>query len=638
MNRPVDTAAPNTDGELPCQAVPVVGIDVARLDCSMRQAAAYLFPKERGFLLLTLLLEYGEVRSMDLDGSGPVEVAVIQIPSVEVFARAHQGWSKDTALRYIAVLEALQILQRHRHATCTEIHVPLIPWSPTQKALEELDNLLVEDAAREKLQQLASGVKARFLLLYGSPRAFSSLFDDLLLTLTDVSDLLNKRLSATKRQLLQLRVENLKFRLEEAHQKGDFQNLTGIPYGPDHAQKGDFHSRAGGSYIPGDAQKGDFQTGPASQNISRHAQKGDLGTGLQRANGLRPTQKGDLGADQPDEFAEKGDFQAQNGITVVQKGDFQAAGPGASLNDNVITPYNDIPGKDDVIDNDAAAAAEKPQGYPPKEASKVGQKLAMFLEKTPEHTGGFVKKCKLCAPTVIQAAVIDTLVHSAFPTIDPADDRGRPRNKASWFHDACKKYNNPGTPIPGFIKKWLKTDLYWQELEAYWNDIATQLDEAERRYKRYMTTESSEAPLVRQFLCGEIDQQTLDEALQQVDASAPRASYAPTTGSRQPESPTSATNGKPSVASTGSSAETKTWMDEYEAEALAEEIMHDEQARALGVSKAVAKQEHGVSVVMVTWNGTTFPMKSAQAWRTHFEKVQLLMTSQQQKQLRERGQ
>ena len=58
-------------------------------------------------------------------------------------------------------------------------------------------------------------------------------------------------------------------------------------------------------------------------------------------------------------------------------------------------------------------------------------------------------------------------------------------------------------------------------------------------------------------------------------------------------------------------------MDEYEAQALTEEILSDTTARMLGVSNAVTKQEHGVSVVVVTWKGASFSMKTPQQWRNH---------------------
>jgi hypothetical protein len=670
--------APN--GELPSQAVPMGGINIEQLDLSTRQAAAYLFPKERGLLLLTLLFLQAEMQTLEIDGAGQVDVAIIRLQSVEVFARVHPGWSKDTTLRYITLLEALQILQRHRRAEYTEVHVPLIPWVPSKEALTALDDLLAPDAAREKLQQLASGVRARFLLLYGSPDSWPTLVDDLDGTLTDIQEVLGNRPSRTKRQLLQLRVTNLKVRLAGAAKQGDFHCEQCPHNGQSYTQKGDFYSGQGthhrqndaqkGDFYPGldphsildDAQKGDFRSGSSQMNGSRAAQKGDFqdvpesrngahaaqkgdfqsvrqGTNghvpaqkgdfqsvRQGTNGHVPAQKGDFQETMPSGLTQKGDFQGQSVVVATQKGDFQGKAPLASLNDNVITIHNDSLEGDYGSDNDAGTDTLHQEPYPPHIAAKVGQKLALFLENSPENTGGFVTKCKLCSPVVVQAAVIDVLVHKAFPTIDPADDRGRPRNKASWFHDACKKYAQPGAHIPAFIQKWLRTDLYWQDLEAYWKEIADQLSEAETRYKRYMIAGAGSADLVRQWLRSEIEQQALDEALQSSVLSQEKQIQ------RAPQllpSTSSVSNGTPLVSSHPAIQAQKTWMDENEAEILAEEILRD--AGSLGVSKAVAKQEHGVYVVALTWGGSPVIMKTPQQWRTHLEQVRPMFENMQRK-------
>jgi len=208
-----------------------------------------------------------------------------------------------------------------------------------------------------------------------------------------------------------------------------------------------------------------------------------------------------------------------------------------------------------------------------------------------------INKCKHCSRTVIRAAVIDVLVHAAFPQVDPTDERGRPKNRASWFHDACKKYGKPGTCIPAFVEKWYKIDLSWDEIER-------QLNEAALRYKRSMIADSSTADLVRQWLRGEIEQLVLDEALQTSTISH----------EKQPQMPQQSLTSAPVAAKStpvvgpaphASAAAEKTWMDEDEAEALAEEILRD--AGQFGVSKAVSRTEHGVYVVALTWLGTTFP-------------------------------
>ncbi len=630
-----DTAT--TDGELPRQAEPVVGINIEQLDISTRQAAAYLFPRQRGLLLLKLLFLQAEIKTLEIDGSGPVKVAIISLQSIEVFALRHSGWSKDTTLRYLAILEKLQILQRYRHADHTELHVPLTPWHPSPDALSALDALLVEDAAREKLQQLASGVKARLTLLYGSPSSWSSLFDDLCVTLTDVEELLEKRLSVTKRQLLQQRVANLKTRLETdakkgdfhcgqcpqngqaSTQKGDFQTKQGMHNGLGDAQKGDFCIDSSMTNEGNTAQKGDFQHGQGNINDSRLTRKGDFQHGQNDSIGLSTARKGDFRGDTPIVSTQKGDFQEQSAAEVAQKGDFQGDAPSASLNDNVITILNDVLDEDYVSDNDAETTVRAQDHYSSGEAAKVGRQLANFLEKSPEHTGGFVNKCKQCSRTVIRASVIDVLVHAAFPQVDPADERGRPRNRASWFHGACIKYAKSGTSIPAFIEKWVKTDLSWDEIER-------QLSEAATHYKRYMIADSSTADLVRSWLRGEIEQQVLDEALQSSMLSQEKQFQ------KAPQLLTAAspaTYGKPFVVAQTPAHVEKTWMDEDEAVVLAEEILKD--AGPLGVSKAVAKQEHGVYVVALIWRGSPMSMKTPQQWRTHFEKVRPHFESMQRK-------
>jgi len=637
-----DTAT--TDGELPRQAEPVVGINIEQLDISTRQAAAYLFPRQRGLLLLKLLFLQAEIKTLEIDGSGPVKVAIIYLQSIEVFALRHSGWSKDTTLRYLAILEKLQILQRYRHADHTELHVPLTPWHPSPDALSELDALLVEDAAREKLQQLARGVKARFTLLYGSPSSWLSLFDDLRVTLTDVEELLEKRLSVTKRQLLQQRVANLKSRLETDAKKGDFHCGQCSQNGQTSTQKGDFHTKQGmhnalsdtqkGDFCTdscltnegGDAQKGDFQNGQGNNNGSRLTRKGDFQNGQNDSTGLSSTQKGDFQRDAPIGSAQKGDFQRQSAAEGAQKGDFQRDAPSASLNDNVITIHNDILEEDYVSDNDGGPIVPVQEPYSPTVASKVGRKLAFFLENSPENIGGFVNKCKVCTPTVIQAAVIDVLVHQAFPTVDPADDRGRPLSKAKCFHENCKKYAMPSARIPTYIEKWLRTDLYWQDLDTYWQEIAKHLEEAGTHYRRYMIAGAGSADLVRQWLRGEIEQQVLDEALQSSVLSQEKQFQ------KAPQLLTAAspaTYGKPFVVAQTPAHVEKTWMDEDEAEVLAEEILKD--AGPLGVSKAVAKQEHGVYVVTLIWRGSPMSMKTPQQWRTHFAKVRPHFESMQRK-------
>ncbi len=588
-----------TDG-LPSSPSDPLGVEVKCVPASTLQAIIYLFPKERGLALLTLLLGAAEVKRLEFPDLGLVDVAVTRLQSIELFARQHDGWSKDTALRYFAVLEALQILQRHRHVNYTELHIPLVPWFPSTSALSGLDALI--ENSRAKLQQLASSVKARLQLLYGSPHCWSSLFDDLYTTLTDVQDLLNKRLSPTKRVLLQLRVESLKVRLETEAKKGDFQQALpggfsagqcdlgdfhtrqGSLNGHTQAEKGDFHSRASGTNGHRHAEKGDFHSRASGTNGHRHAEKGDFHTGPSQTNGVYPAQKGDfqqtvswdmqahltekgdfregqnatneLVSTQKGDFqeellvdsAEKGDFQTQSNCFLAQKGDFQGTDSGVSFNDNVIIYSNDNNRENSVIDNDtvpsvSVSPAETPS-YTKKEAAKVGRSLAMFFEHSLANVGGFVNKCKLCPPTMIRAAVIDALVHAYFPKVDPSDERGRPRSRAAWFHDACNRYAKSGLAIPAFVEKWLRTDLSWEEIEQILRD-------ASATYSRYMLSGEHSAALVRQWLWGELANEEL-----------------------QVELMNASTNGMPDERE----AELyflKAWMDEDEAEILACLIMQE---------------------------------------------------------------
>ena len=586
---------------------------------------------------------------MDGAGSGPREVAVIRLLSIELFAREHQGWSKDTTLRYLTVLEALEILSRHRKAEYTELHVPLAAWSPNAEVLSALDDLLEEDAKRAKLQQLAVGVRERFLLLYGSPNSRLSLFEDLLATLTDVQDLLNKRLSPTKRKLLQLRVESLKIRLEADATKGDFRAGSSSSNGVLHAGKGDFQTGPESTNSQISAQKGDFRVGPSPTNVPLHAEKGDFRIGQGSINGQVSTQKGDfqeefpVGPAQKGDFrsgsnptnvphhtekgdfqtsqegqnaskgdfqngfhaspTQEGDFQRESGLVVAEKGHFQGESLAPSFNDNVITIYNDKLKEDYDSVNDEEAQEDR---YTPKEAGLVGRQLANFLEKTPRNTGGFVNKAKQCSRTVIRAAVIDVLVHTAFPTVDPADERGRPKNRAGWFHDACNKYAN-GASIPAFIEVWVKTNLSWQEIEQ-------ELDAAATLYRRYMV-EPHAADLVRRFLRGEIEKQTLDQALQK-GAPDSRPIYA-----SEPSQTVASPAGNDQLCPTE-----KTWMDEYEAEELAKEIIRD--AGPLGVTEAKALPDQGVFIVALIWRGASMSMQTPQEWRSHLKEVRACFAMQ----------
>src|SRR6266568_1804148 len=647
-----------TQGEPSCstESVPTLpigvpssgGVSIERLDPSLLLAVSSLFPGDRGQTLVALLLRSAVVRQVEVPGCGYVDAAVIRLPSIEAFARRH-GQSKDTVLRYVTILEALGILHRYRHTDHSELHLPLVAWAPSTAALAALD-ALIEDS-RAKLQQLASGVKERFLLLYGSPHAWPSLLDDLQSTLIDIQEHLAKRVSASKRLLLQLRIQNLLARLDRAEgspfKEGDLGIKLTSPHGCSSAQKGDLEAvslthnelsstQQGDFQAPdpcriahqGDlptkltssdghapVQKGDLGQAQGGAQISPLAEKGDFHVGTSRTSGDGTIQKGDFAGTQTERSSrhrtEKGDFQAQGPTQTIQKGDFQQGTALPSLNVNVLSLSSNRTAMKSDNDNDAALPTPSSEDrYTRQEARTVGRHLAMFLEKTPEHIGGFVNKCKQCTRTTIRAAVIDMLVHTYFPTIDSGDERGRPQSRGAWFHDACNKYTKPSTHIPAFIEKWLKTDLSWEEIELALQDAAT-------RYAKYMIGESRTADLVRQWLRGELASQALDEALQidaDLECSEPDQGQV---GCEHLNSIAFGTrNNLPTWAGPGTA---KAWMDEYEAEVLAHQILQE--ARAHGVTEARAKQEHGVYVVELVWNGFPMTMKNPRAWATHFEKV-----------------
>lgn len=502
------------------------GIDFEALDVSRQLPISHLFPKDRGRLFVASLLADASIEKRDISGIGHVDTAVVKMKSIEEFARLHKH-GRDRALRYVAILEALQIVQRSRHAEYTELRIPLVAWAPSAQALSNLDELLVPQEARAKLQQLAGTVKTRFLLLYGSPSAWLTLYDDLQGALADLADQLDHRVSATKRTLLQMRIMKLRLRLAGSEgnclregdlkpppgdqngrastQKGDFSPAVSLANGSTPAQKGDFQGRSNQASRPGLAEKGDFPAGPDDTIAPTSAQEGDLKPPPGGQNGSPFAEKGDFpvrpSSQNEYNHAEEGDFQEQSGRHVAQEGDFQEAASRASFNVNVITNDNISEKKDDNV-NDADTNQDR---YTGKEAKAAGLQLANFLEGG-QNIGGFVNKAKQCTPTVIRAAVIDALVHDAFPTIDPDDQRGQPQTLAKWFHLACNSYGKSGMPIPAFVERWLRTDLSWSEIKQ-------QLNEASNKYRWYMNGPGG-ASLVRKYLCGEIDQPALDKALQ----------------------------------------------------------------------------------------------------------------------------
>ena len=331
-------------------------------------------------------------------------------------------------------------------------------------------------------------------------------------------------------------------------------------------------------------------------------EKGDFQEGQNATNELASTQKGDFQEKLLVGSAEKGDFQTQSNSSLAQKGDFQGAGSGVSFNDNVIIYSNDNKRENSVIDNDTASSVsvsppETP--YTKKEAAKVGRSLAMFFEHSLANVGGFVNKCKLCPPTMIRAAVIDALVHAYFPKVDPSDERGRPRSRAAWFHDACNRYAKSGFAIPAFVEKWLKTDLSWEEIEQALRD-------ASATYSRYMLSGERSAALVRQWLRGELTDEVLQVEL--MNASA---------------------NGMPDERE-AKSYFLKAWMDEDEAEILACLIMQE--GAPYGFTSAVVEPvpDHGTYVVAVVCDQISWTVKSPSEWKAYMSDMQATLRQQEQ--------
>ncbi len=594
------------------------GIEKERVDPYTLQIIDQLFPGHHGIQFLAGILRQASVKQLALPELALPEVtdvAVITVQSIRTLAQLI-GFSYDTTEKYIVVLSHLRLLHKKRYRRQIILHFPLCRCQvPEPEALESLDY-------RPKVTSFAGQVKRRIVLLRTSVKipppsltGFQSNPQCFVPQLVeDIRKILQQEVDSEIGSRLLPRIEGaVRYRCTQS------QSLLS-------EQKGDSETMLSGQQSRLLHQKDDSLTGERQQESCLFEQKGDSEIGVSGQQSLLSV-KGDsetmLSGQQSRLLHQKGDsLRGKEADTASespfsrQKDDFQRFAPAASFNDNVITTLNEILKEGYDSDNDAVASSPAEETYSPSVAAKIGRKLALFLENSPENTGGFVAKCKVCTPTVIQAAVIDVLIHQAFPTVDPADDRGRPRNKAKWFHETCKKYAMPGAHIPAFIEKWLRTDLYWQDLEAYWKEITEQLDEAGARYRRYMIADADSANLVRQWLRGDIEQSVLDEALQ----TSALSQDTPSQRTLQPLTPAPvAANGTPLVVSQPVAQVQKTWMDEDEAQILAEEILRD--AGPFGVSKAVTKQEHGVHVVALTWLGTTFAMKTPQQWRAHFENV-----------------
>ncbi len=619
--------------EEPPSTAGTVGIEKECVDPYTLQMIDQLFPGHHGIQFLAGILRQASVKQLALPELAVPEgtdVAVITVQSIRTLARLI-GFSYDTTEKYIVVLSQLRLLHKKRYRRQIILHFPLCRCQvPDPEALESLDY-------RPKVTSFAGQVKRRIVLLRTSgnslppspsltvvqgdaPRLAPRLVED-------IRQILQQEVDSETGSRLLLRIEGaVRYRCTQSQsllseQKGDSELVTsgqqsrlldgkgdsltgGISQERRlREQKGDSESGADGQQSPL-FEKGDSELATSGQQSRLLDGKGDsLTGGISQERRLRE-QKGDLLVGKRASIASESPFGRE-------KGDFQGAEALASLNDNVITPSIDSTRKDDVIDNDAmpGTPTNEDDRYSKKEAARVGQSLANFFEHRLDNTGGFVNKCKMCTRTTIRAAVIDALVHAYFPTVDPADERGRPLSRAAWFHDACNRFSKPGTVVPLFVLRWLHTDLDWQQIELALRDGAA-------KYARYMTANGRQASLVRQWLRGELTNQELDDALR--------------IGQGQTVDPDSATNGKPYA----SADVVKTWMDQGEANALAAHVLQEggalQDGDRPGVTKAVVDREQGAYVVKLLVQNQPLTVKNPQEWTALVERVQKAIRLRQQ--------
>jgi hypothetical protein len=324
-----------------------VGVPLTALSDSILQTVAGLFPANRGLPFLSLLLSQAQVAQLTLPEVGECDVAVVSLGgNIGDFARSHHQ-SKDRALRYISVLHALGIISKK--VTCGILHIPLVEWLPSPHIIEALDQLIA--TARHKLARLAASVKAKFLLLFGSPSTWGSLFHEAMSVAADLHAYLGRHISKAKRALLSSRWGRVCQQLE--NQKGDLSidallpdrnremSLPGIasPF-----QKGDLSIVPPISQVPFPDQKGDLpQTDAPFPN-----RKGDLFSGVKAQKSQSANQKGDLppcvDADVAPFSNQKGDLAAKPllGVStslqsVDQKGDLEGVAATPNVNVNILT-------------------------------------------------------------------------------------------------------------------------------------------------------------------------------------------------------------------------------------------------------------------------------------------------------------
>jgi hypothetical protein len=359
-------------------------------------------------------------------------------------------------------------------------------------------------------------------------------------------------------------------------------------------------------------QKGDLQ-------LQTLAQKGDSRT----AGPLAQAEKGDFQVDGAALARQKGDFSSYSINPSHRKGDFQVDGAALSIND--IDLYNRFSNNQNtsVNVNDIAGQLTT-HAYSSAEAKKIGLELANFLEGHEKNVGGFVEKCKTRTPTIIRAAVIDALVHAYFPGADPRYNKGKQLNRAACFHTASNRYAEPDVVFPAFVQHWLATNLTWLQIEDA-------LKEASKHYKIYMLPGDERAVYVRQWLCGEITQQELDQNLQTRAFPEQNPPNASSVQSRQSESKK---QGK-TVESRGERSEdshflSKDWLNQDEADTLARRIESEAREARLDVTEVQVKSEQNAFVVEVTAHGHRVIFKSAVGWQRYYSSVRETLLLQEQ--------
>ena len=85
----------------PTRAADACGTDTRQLHQTAQEAVTYLFPKERGRLLLNALLQNAQDQEVPSADTGKGDFAVVRLESIERFARErHSDWHADQGLAF----------------------------------------------------------------------------------------------------------------------------------------------------------------------------------------------------------------------------------------------------------------------------------------------------------------------------------------------------------------------------------------------------------------------------------------------------------------------------------------------------------------------------------------------------------